>query len=413
MVRSSLSKLSRLSLRKLASGQKVIEQGIVFERLLNGDGRWSFNIMVDGVRIHRTVGLESDGVTREYVQAIIEKLRTEAREGRLGLPKGRKVGFTFNVAANLYLEELHKTGGKDLINKRTIMERHLIRFFGSKPIDRIESADIDRYKAMRLGETTRVGGDRKTGKGSKERPIAKATVHREVAVLSHFLNKAVEWKWIKAKPPTKGFKLENAKLDYLTGEQVQRVLEVAKRDRSFDIYPFLLVATATGMRLNEILSVRWEHIDLDRRLIHIPKAKAGSRDQPVTKSLAEYLSGRLEQMRSDRPDAKKLDPVGWLFPSHRDPQKHMVGIQKPFRRVIEAAGLDPSKITRHTLRHTAITHLVQAGVDLPTVQRISGHKSLQMVSRYAHQNAAHIENAMDQLEERLSKLHRNYTEPGN
>lgn len=80
----------------------------------------------------------------------------------------------------------------------------------------------------------------------------------------------------------------------------------------------------------------------------------------------------------------------------------MVGIQKPYRRVIGNAGLDPSTIIRHTLRHTAITHLVQAGVDLPTVQRISGHKSLQMVSRYAHQNAAHIENAMDQLEDRLS-----------
>lgn len=402
MGRNVTSKLARLSLRKLLPGQKVSEQGVAFERLANGDGRWSFNIMVDGVRIHRTVGVESDGVTREYVLAVIEKLRTEAREGRLGLPKGRKVGFTFTVAANLYLEELARSGGKDLTNKQTILERHLTRFFGAKPIDRIESADIDRYKAFRLGESTRVGGDRKTGVGGREKPIAKATVHREIAVLSHFLGKAVEWKWIKAKPPTKGFKLDNAKLDYLTGDQVQRVLEVAKGDQSFEIYPFLLVATATGMRLTEILSVRWEHIDLSRRLIHIPKAKSGSRDQPITKSLADYLSWRIEEMRPDSPEGKNWKPVGWIFPSHRDPEKHLVGIQKPFRRVIAGAGLDPSKITRHTLRHTAITHLVQAGVDLPTVQRISGHKSLQMVSRYAHQNAAHIENAMDQLEDRLS-----------
>lgn len=402
MARNIASKLARLSLRKLTPGQKVTEQGVEFERLPNGDGRWSFNIMVDGVRIHRTVGLEGDGVTREYVLSVIEKLRTEAREGRLGLPKGRKVGFIFNVAAGLYLEELGRTGGKDLSNKQMIMERHLIRFFGAKPIDRIESADIDRYKAFRLAETTLVGGDRKTGKGGREKPIAKATVHREIAVLSHFLGKAVEWKWIKAKPPTKGFKLDNAKLDYLTGEQVQRLLEVAKRDQSFEIYPFLLVATATGMRLTEILSVRWEHIDLDRRLIHIPKAKAGSRDQPITKSLAEYLSGRIDHMRPGPPLGELWKPVGWLFPSPRNPEVHMVGIQKPFRRVVAGAGLDPAKITRHTLRHTAITHLVQAGVDLPTVQRISGHKSLQMVSRYAHQNAAHIESAMDQLEDRLS-----------
>ncbi len=65
-----------------------------------------------------------------------------------------------------------------------------------------------------------------------------------------------------------------------------------------------------------------------------------------------------------------------------------------------AAGLDPKQVVRHTLRHTAITHLVQAGVDLPTVKRISGHKTLQMVERYSHQNGIHIQSAMDKLEQR-------------
>ena len=64
------------------------------------------------------------------------------------------------------------------------------------------------------------------------------------------------------------------------------------------------------------------------------------------------------------------------------------------------AGLDAKEVVRHTLRHTAITHLVQSGVDLPTVQRISGHKSLSMVNRYSHQNGAHIQAAMDKLEEK-------------
>ncbi len=55
------------------------------------------------------------------------------------------------------------------------------------------------------------------------------------------------------------------------------------------------------------------------------------------------------------------------------------------------------------LSHTAITHLVQAGVDLPTVKRISGHKTLAMVERYAHQNGEHISLAMDKLEDRYKK----------
>ena len=70
--------------------------------------------------------------------------------------------------------------------------------------------------------------------------------------------------------------------------------------------------------------------------------------------------------------------------------------------MVTAAGLEPDEVVRHTLRHTAITHLVQAGVDLPTVKRISGHKTLIMVERYAHQNGAHIHAAMDKLEARYT-----------
>lgn len=58
-------------------------------------------------------------------------------------------------------------------------------------------------------------------------------------------------------------------------------------------------------------------------------------------------------------------------------------------------------ITRHTLRHTAITHLVQAGVDLPTVQRVSGHKTFEMVSRYSHQNQQHVQDALSKLDARI------------
>lgn len=92
----------------------------------------------------------------------------------------------------------------------------------------------------------------------------------------------------------------------------------------------------------------------------------------------------------------------WMFPSPASATGHVHTIRKAFRRSAERAGLDPDDITPHTLRHTAVTHLVQAGVDLPTVQRISGHKTLSMVARYAHQNGSHIEAAMARLEGRVS-----------
>jgi len=61
------------------------------------------------------------------------------------------------------------------------------------------------------------------------------------------------------------------------------------------------------------------------------------------------------------------------------------------------ARLDPGTVTPHTMRHTAITRLVKAGVDLPTVQRISGHKTLAMVLRYSHVHDPHIDDAIAAL----------------
>jgi len=146
-----------------------------------------------------------------------------------------------------------------------------------------------------------------------------------------------------------------------------------------------------SMRKSEILSIKVENIDLQRRVIYIPQAKAGAREQPITKNLSEYLAEYLKTADADQE---------WLLPSPRSRCGHIKWPEYAFREVVKAAGLDPKQIVPHTLRHTAITHLVQAGVDLPTVQRISGHKTLQMVARYSHQNGEHIQSAMDVLEKR-------------
>jgi integrase len=72
-------------------------------------------------------------------------------------------------------------------------------------------------------------------------------------------------------------------------------------------------------------------------------------------------------------------------------------MEKPFRNAVVRAGLDPKIITPHVLRHTAITKLVQARVDLPTIQQISGHKTLAMVLRYTHVHGTHIDKAIAAL----------------
>jgi integrase len=389
------STLTRTNNRKLEKGLSLNEHGITFTRLANGDGRYTVNVMVDGQRIHRVIGRESEGVTREQAEKYIEQVRTDARQDRLNLPKGRKVPRSFKEAAGEYLKRLEQEGGKDIPTKQQKLTGYLIPFFGSMALAKITTSDIECYKKKRMQEFSLHGGD-KIGTGGQvgatSKPVTHGTVNRELSTLSHLLNKAVEWKWVESKPAqVKLLKMENGRIIYLTMEQMDRLLEISRQDQNKDIYLFILIGLETSMRKMEILSIRIEHINLDQRLIYIPLAKADSREQPITAHLAEILTEHLKNI----PDNQI-----WLFQSESSASGHVVSIEKAFRRVVVNAGLDPKEVLRHTLRHTAITHLVQAGVDLPTVQRISGHKTLQMVVRYSHQNGEHIREAMEKLGQR-------------
>ena len=367
-------KLTRTNMRALIENQNISEHGIVFERLTNGDGRFLINIMVDGKRVHRVLGKESEGVTRQQAEEFIAKMRTDARHDRLNLPKGRKLTLSFEEAAEKYLEKLKEEDGKNISKKREQLKLHLVPFFKDKPLSQIVTFDIERYKKHRITKA-------KNG-----------TINRELAVLSHLLNKAMEWKWIEFKAcQIKRLKEDQGRITYLSAEKTVCVLESAKVDQNFHIYPFIMIGLETSMRRMEILSVELKNIDLQKRVIFIPQAKSGAREQPITNRLSEFLKSYVDMIGSSQQ---------WLFPSKRSASTHVMNIEKACRRVVTRAGLNPKEIVRHTLRHTAITHLVQAGVDLPTVQRISGHKSLQMVVRYSHQNGSHIQAAMDKLEKR-------------
>ena len=70
----------------------------------------------------------------------------------------------------------------------------------------------------------------------------------------------------------------------------------------------------------------------------------------------------------------------------------------PFRRVVEAAGLDPKIATPHTLRHTAITDMAETGAAVQTVQDFSGHRTVDMVMRYIHARETHVNEALDKFE---------------
>ena len=394
----SFVKLDRLKLRQKQPGEKVTEKGITFERLPNGDGLYSVNIMVDGIRIHRVVGRESDGTTRTQAEDFINKARQDAKYDRLALPKGRKVALSFKDAAVKYIIKLKESSGKNIPTKEQHLHQHLIPFFSDVPLSKVGTFDVERYKKHRLTQAVQAGGDWRSGKRVPRetgRTTAPGTVNRELATLSHLFSNALEWKWItNAKPRMKRMKEGEGRIVYLTIEQAHRFLQACKASGNLQLYPFVLIALETSMRMSEVLSIRKENINLAQRTIYIPMAKAGAREQPITNNVVRFLEQYLVESVAQSSE--------WLFPSALSASGHTVAIQKPFRQAAVDAGLDPAQVVRHTLRHTAVSHLVQLGVDLPTVKRISGHKTLQMVERYAHQNGEHIKAAMDKLQQRMS-----------
>ena len=370
------TRLTRPAIRALEPGRKIAEHGVTAERQGSGDVRYSVNVMVDGQRIHRVVGRESDGTTREQAERTIESLRTKAREGRLDLPSGRKVHRTFKEAAADYLDRLEQIGGKGIKDKRRHLDQRLVPYFAKHRADKLTDFAVQHYTRARLGE------------GAKQ-----ATVNRELSTLSHMLRRLCDWKWIRADAVPKIAKgaEPRKKIVVLTPADQQALMRAAVGDQDPSTWLFVAIAMGTGMRHSEILRIRWEDCDLEQRRIYIGRAKAGQREQPIPPTLADTLRTERQQREDQR---------GWVFPATRSDSRHehRQSMAPQFRRAVERAKLDPAKVTPHVLRHTAITALVKAGVDLPTIQRVSGHKTLAMVLRYTHLSGDHIDSAVAVLD---------------
>lgn len=353
-----------------------MEHGITATRLMNGDIRYSINIMVDRQRIHRVIGCESQGVTRAKAQRAIEAVRTKAREGRLDLPVGRKTVRTFKEASEEYLTRIaqHPKYGRNIERKKYHIRERLVPHFKEQRADSLTELSVSSYVTRRLGDGA-----------------AQATINRELATLSHFLNRCLEWGWSRTKPRIDKGSEPRKKIAILSEVEKTQLMQAAMDDQDPLTWLFAVIAIGTGMRHSEILRTRWEEIDFELRRIHVGKAKAGQREQPIPPSLANLLKQQWELCGT---------PEGYIFPAARKSAKlpYRTTMAEQFRRTVIRAGLDSSKVTPHVLRHTAITGLVKAGVDLPTIQRISGHKTMAMVLRYTQLSDSHVDGAMANLD---------------
>lgn len=367
----TFERLQRATLRKLQPGQSISEHGITYTRL-DGDGRWSVNVMVARTRHHVVVGLESEGYTRTQAEDLVSTLRAKKAEKRHGIATKRGRALTVASAADDYLEYLREHAGKDLDMKATRLRLHLVRLLGAKRLDQLEDADWSSYTSTRRSE------------GATD-----ATVNRERSVLLHLLRLAVKRRLLRAVPCQLDRQKESAgRLIYLEPDQLRRLVDAARQDESPHSLPFVMIAGYTGMRHEPVLALRARDIDIDRRTIWIAKDKAGQREQPMPQILADYL----------RPFIASLQPDDWLFPSARSKRGRVYQMSSQFARCVARAGL-PADVTPHTLRHTVASNAARAGLDAATIAALGGWKTRAMAERYTH--SANLATAMDALERRL------------
>jgi integrase len=265
-----------------------------------------------------------------------------------------------------------EVGGKNIRRKRQHLELHLKPFFKDQRLSAITKFTVDHYKKRR-----------------QDAEAENATINRELATLSHLFTCAVEWKWIPARPRQIGVLQEGeGRIFTLTDAEADALVSAAVGDSDPYCWLFVAFGLNTAMRHSEILAARFDQVDFDKLRLYVPDAKAGQREQPIKSELAGLLK-REREMATDQ--------AGWIFPARRKnlaKAGHRTRMDRPFERAVKAAELDAKVVTPHVMRHTAITNLVKSGADLPTIQRISGHRTLSMVLRYTHVHGPHIDRAI-------------------
>lgn len=247
--------------------------------------------------------------------------------------------------------------------------------FGSKRLDEISPLDLERYRRNR-----------------KRAGRSEVTINRELAFLRNLFNKAIDWGKATENPVRKvRFARENNERPrFLDPEEEVRLLAQC----GAQLKPLVMTALHTGFRSSELLSLTWKDVDFQRRSITVRTAYAKngeSRSVPMN----EVLTTTLEEVRISSA------ATGPVFLNRQGTP------YKSFRTAFERAVLKAAipNCTFHSLRHTFASRLVMAGVDLPTVKELMGHKDIKMTLRYTFLSSDHKKDAVSKLENYGTKSH--------
>lgn len=219
-----------------------------------------------------------------------------------------------------------------------------------------------------------------------------ATVNRYLAALSHLFTTAYkEWGWINDNPFRKISKKKESRgrVRFLSDEEREILLKECKKSKSNCLYLIVVLALSTGSRKGEILNLKWNDVDLNRRVITLHETKNGEiRVLPLVSHAFELMKQHAQ--------IRHLN-CNFVFPS-KDFTKP-VDIRTPFENAVERAGISDFRF--HDLRHCCASYLAMNGASLAEIAEVLGHKTLQMVKRYSHLSEAHTAKVVESMNNKI------------
>jgi len=175
----------------------------------------------------------------------------------------------------------------------------------------------------------------------------------------------------------------------LSPADVRRLLDAVPPGRN---RLMLRIAYGCGLRVSELTHLRVNDIDGSRNVLWVRHGK-GNKDRglPLPATLLDELRSYWREHR----------PPDWLFAGPTGQPLDVSNLQRAFQKARRTAGIR-QPATCHTLRHCYATHMLEAGTDLPTLQRLLGHSHLSTTLRYLHlrsERLPHIRSPLELLEE--------------
>jgi integrase len=317
-----------------------------------------------------------DGLTRTQAE---ERLRHEIGQTMV-VARARGDRPTITEVSARYLRAPAK-GGKPrkpstIENVESEVRVHLAPFFSDRSVDRIDADDIaDLIAAL------------------EAKDLAPKTIRNVVGTLSALFNfaKAPRRRWA-ALNPCDGAELpeipEADEIRFLTMPELDRLIEHARRGMYQEIDRALYhVAAMTGLRLGELVALRWRDVDWIAGVIRVrrnyvrgrygtPKSRRSSRAVPMADEVGGVLD-RLFQSSAFQGDDDHVfahPATGRAIPK--------ANVTRRLHKALDDAGLDKTHVF-HDLRHTFGTTMAAAGVPMRTLQEWMGHKHISTTERYA------------------------------